>query len=83
MAKKLYWPPRMDDDSDDFQEACDMLEKIGAFFTRPSEYQYKVGDMSYFPACIPNCPVSGGTYTLDPVTKRVSGHTTSTIPGDH
>ena len=41
------------------------------------------GDMSYFPAGIPNCPVSGGTYTLDPVTKRVSGHTTSTIPGDH
>lgn len=40
-------------------------------------------DVSYFPAGIPTCPVTGANYTLDAVTKRVNGHTTSTVPGDH
>ncbi len=40
-------------------------------------------DVNYFPAGLPVCPVTGNSYTLDATTKRVSGHTSSTAPGDH
>jgi prepilin-type N-terminal cleavage/methylation domain-containing protein len=35
-----------------------------------------INNATYFPDGIPNCPVSNTAYTLDLVTKRVSGHTT-------
>jgi len=34
----------------------------------------------YFPEGIPNCPVSGSAYTLDPGTKRVVGHANGVHP---
>jgi type II secretory pathway pseudopilin PulG len=32
-------------------------------------------DVNYFPQGIPICPVDGSSYTFDPTTGRVSGHT--------
>ncbi len=32
-------------------------------------------DTQYFPGELPTCPVDGSTYTLDPVTHLVIGHT--------
>jgi prepilin-type N-terminal cleavage/methylation domain-containing protein len=40
-------------------------------------------DPSYLAGGIPNCPVTGNAYTLDGTSKRVSGHTSQTNPGDH
>ena len=37
----------------------------------------------YFPAGVPTCPVTGATYAIDPGTQRISGHTSTTVPGDH
>jgi len=31
-------------------------------------------DINYFPAGLPTCPVDGSSYTIDPLTGRVSGH---------
>ena len=38
------------------------------------------GANDYFPSGVPNCPVSGESYRLDPTTHRVIGHIGS---GDH
>ena len=32
-------------------------------------------DVNYFPEGLPTCPVDGTTYTIDPSTGRVVGHT--------
>lgn len=32
------------------------------------------GDLNYFPSGLPTCPLDGSTYTIDPLTGRVSGH---------
>jgi general secretion pathway protein G len=31
-------------------------------------------DVNYFPSGLPTCPVDGSSYTIDPSTGRVSGH---------
>lgn len=31
-------------------------------------------DVNYFPSGLPICPVDGTSYTIDPLTGRVSGH---------
>ena len=33
------------------------------------------GDVSYFPEGLPQCPVDGSTFTFDPATQKVPGHT--------
>ena len=37
-------------------------------------------DVNYFPDGLPNCPVSGQSYRLDPATHRVIGHAS---PANH
>lgn len=40
-------------------------------------------DTSYFPSGITSCPVTGSAYTLNAITKRVEGHSSDSVPGDH
>ena len=41
------------------------------------------GDPEYFPVGIPTCPVTGSAYSLNATTKRVDGHNSDALPGDH
>ena len=37
----------------------------------------------YLPGGVPTCPATSNAYTIDGVTSRISGHTSTTNPGDH
>lgn len=42
-----------------------------------------VATPDYLPSGLTVCPVSGAAYSMNPVTHRIDGHTTDTVPGDH
>ncbi len=67
-----------------FQNKSEVNSAVERFFFTTGALPADIGDLNtatYFPDGIPSCPSSGAAYSLDFVTKRVTGHTTGNHGG--